>query len=216
MNQQRKLLALGLSACLIALVVLPSAALAHERRTVAGGKYDVVVGWDVEPALEGQKNAASIRVSKSGTTPAEPVAGADKTLKIQVRQGATSKEFPLRAVFGQPGYYVADLLPTRVGDYQFTFVGSIGEDAVNEKFDSADGKFDGIKSTSDMQFPVSAGDPAQAATAAQAAQSDAQNARTMAMVGIVVGVLGLLAGGAALATRGRAPEAAARGATGRA
>src|SRR5689334_20466309 len=126
---------------LIGLLVVPTSALAHERRTIGNGKYDVVVGWDVEPAYVGQKNAASIRISQAGSNPAVPVEGADKTLKVQIRQGATTKEFPLRAVFGQTGYYVADIVPTREGDYQWTFVGSINEDQVNDKFDSADGKF---------------------------------------------------------------------------
>jgi hypothetical protein len=190
-------------ALLIAVLLLPASASAHERRTIGNGKYDVVVGWDVEPALQGQKNAASIRISKAGTSPAEAVTGAEKTLKIQVRQGATTREFPLRAVFGQQGYYVADIIPTRTGDYQFAFVGQIGDDQVNEKFDSADGKFDGIKPTTDMQFPVAQPDPAQATAAAQSAQAEAQSARTLGMAGIAVGVLGVLAGAAAWATRPR-------------
>src|SRR5919204_6750200 len=123
---------------LIALFLLPGSALAHERRTIGNGKYDVVVGWDVEPAYQGLKNAASIRISQAGSNPAVPIQGAEKTLKVQIRQGATTREFPLRAVFGQPGYYVADILPTRAGDYQWTFVGSIGDDQVNDKFDTAD------------------------------------------------------------------------------
>src|SRR5258706_14675528 len=87
-------------AMLLALVVAPSISLAHERRAVGGGKYDVVVGWDVEPAYVSQKNGASIRISKAGTNPAEAVTGAEKTLKVDVRQGASSRTFDLRAVFG--------------------------------------------------------------------------------------------------------------------
>src|SRR4051812_41272206 len=109
---------LVMAACIaVLLVALPATALAHERRTVAGGKYDVVVGWDVEPAYQGQKNGAGIRISQAATSPAVPVEGADRTLRVQIRQGAQTKEFPLRAVFGQPGYYLADIIPTRAGDY---------------------------------------------------------------------------------------------------
>src|SRR5690348_9528701 len=78
---------------LVALFVLPTSAFAHERRTIGNGKYDVVVGWDVEPAYQGFKNAASIRISQAGSSPAVPVEGADKTLKVQIRQGASTKEF---------------------------------------------------------------------------------------------------------------------------
>ena len=130
---------------LVGLFIVPTSAFAHERRTIANGKYDVVVGWDVEPAYQGLKNGAAIRISQAGSNPAAPVTGAEKTLKVQIRQGATTREFPLRAVFGQPGYYEADILPTRAGDYEWTFIGTIGSDQINEKFDTADGKFDGIQ-----------------------------------------------------------------------
>jgi hypothetical protein len=190
------------------LVALPAPALAHERRTLAGGKYDVVVGWDVEPAYQGQKNGATIRISQAGTTPAVPVEGADKTLKVQIRQGAQTKEFPLRAVFGQAGYYMADIVPTRAGDYVWTFVGSINADQVNEKFDSADGKFDSVAAPTSLEFPVPLPDPVQTAATAQAAQSDAQSTRTLAYVGIAVGILGVVVGLAGFAMRARLPTAA--------
>src|SRR5438309_11322146 len=98
---------------LIALFVVPTSAFAHERRTIGNGKYDVVVGWDVEPAYVGFKNAASIRIMDAGTT--NPVMGAEKTLKLSIRQGASTQSFPVRSVFGQNGFYVADMLPTRAG-----------------------------------------------------------------------------------------------------
>ena len=178
---------------LIALLVVPTTAFAHERRTIGNGKYDVTVGWDTEPAYVGLKNGASIRIAQAGSNPAVPVEGADKTLKVQIRQGATTREFPLRAVFGQPGYYVADIVPTRDGDYQLTFVGSINGDQVNEKFDTADGKFDKVNSATALQFPQALPDPSQESAAVNAAQSDAQSARMLAIAGIGVGVLGLLA-----------------------
>ena len=177
---------------LLALFVAPSISLAHERRTIGGGKYDVVVGWDVEPAYVSQKNGASIRISKAGTNPAEPVTGAEKTLRVDIRQGASTKSFDLRAVFGQPGYYVADILPTRDGEYQWTFNGSIGDDKISEKFDTADGKFNKVEPGTALEFPIAAPDPVQATADLQAARATAQSAQTLAMVGVGVGVLGLL------------------------
>jgi hypothetical protein len=191
----------------LVLVALPATALAHERRTIAGGKYDVVVGWDVEPAYEGQKNGASIRISQAGSTPAVPVEGADKTLKVQIRQGAQTKEFALRAVFGQAGYYVSDILPSRAGDYVWTFVGSINADPVNEKFDTADGKFDKVASPTSLEFPIPLPDPAQTAATIQATQSDAQTTRLLAYAGIGVAILALIAGLAGWLTRPRVTTA---------
>src|SRR6202165_5351998 len=158
---EKRLLAIGSLAVLCALVLAPSLSFAHERRTIGAGKYDVVVGWDAEPAYVNQKNAATIRISKAGTNPAEPVTGAEKSLKVEIRQGAQTKAFDLRAAFGQPGYYQADIVPTRDGDYVWTFVGSIGSDQINEKFDTADGKFNAVQPETDLQFPIAAPDPAQ-------------------------------------------------------
>jgi hypothetical protein len=195
---------------LLSLLLIPTSALAHERRTVGNGKYDVVVGWDVEPAYQDFKNGASIRISEAGSNPAVPVQGAEKTLKVQIRQGATSKEFPLRAVFGQPGYYVADIVPTRDGDYQWTFVGTIGDTQVNEKFDTADGKFNKVEPQSALQFPQAVPDSSAQAAVIASAQADVQQTRTLAYVGIAVGVLGLLAGLAAWLTRPRGTGVARR------
>lgn len=193
-------------------VALPGTALAHERRTIGNGKFDVVVGWSEEPAYIGQKNSATIRIMNAGTT--TPVSGADKTLKLAIRQGASTQPFALTPVFGQDGYYRAELVPTRVGDYQLIFTGSIGDATINETFDTADGKFNGIEPISALQFPVQIGDPVLSATAAQAAQSDAQSARTLAMVGLAAGLVGLLVGLVAigLALR-RAPRPSVASAT---
>jgi len=201
---------------LIALFVVPSSAFAHERRTIGNGKYDVVVGWDVEPAYEGLKNGASIRISEAGSNPAVPVQGAEKTVKVQIRQGATTKEFLLRSVFGQPGYYVADILPTRAGDYQWTFVGTIGDTQINAtdgKFDTADGKFNAVEAASGLEFPQALPDPVQTSAALSAAQADAQGARTLALAGIGAGVLGLVAAAVVWLTRPRPAAPARRTAT---
>src|SRR5439155_24142566 len=134
---------------------------------IGNGKYDVVVGWDVEPTYADLKNAASIRIMQAGTS--TPVTGADKTLKLAIRQGASTRDFPLRAAFGQDGYYLADIVPTRVGDDQLTFTGTVNGDQVNETFDTADGKFDAVQPPTALQFPLALSDPAQSGAAVQSA-----------------------------------------------
>jgi hypothetical protein len=203
-----RLTAITAIALLLALLLAPSISLAHERRTIGNGKYDVVVGWEVEPAYMGEKNAASIRISKAGTDPAEPVTGAEKTLKVDIRQGASTRTFALRAVFGQPGFYVADILPTRDGDYVLTFSGAIGEDQVNEKFDTADGKFNKVEASSELQFPLAQPDPAQVTADVQSARAAAQSAQTLGIIGIGVALLALLGAVALWLTRSRAPGVA--------
>jgi hypothetical protein len=188
----RRVAALVAFGAVLGALVAPSTSLAHERRTIEGGKYDVVVGWDTEPAFVNQRNAAGIRISKAGTNPAEPVTGAEQTLQLQMRQGSQTRQFPLRAVFGQPGYYVADVVPTRAGDYMLTFTGSIGADQVDETFDSADGKFDAVTAASGVEFPIAAPDPDQVNARLQASDALAQRALLIGYLGIALGVLGCL------------------------
>jgi hypothetical protein len=198
---------------LATLLLAPTTALAQERRTVAGGKYEVAVGWDAEPAIEGQKNAASIRIVRANTNPFEPVEDAAETLRVRIRQGAEMCEFPLRTVFGQPGYYVAHFVPTRAGDYQFTFLGAIDGDPVDELFDSATGGFRGVQPVVDVQFPVRLGEPATVAAALREAQLAARSARVLAATGLGIGILGLLASLASWRVRSgrRAPPGAVMG-----
>jgi hypothetical protein len=212
----RRLVAVGAVALLLGLLGAPAASLAHERRTLAAGKYDVVVGWDTEPPFVNQKNAATIRISRTGTNPAQPVTGAEKTLKVELRQGGQTRVFDLRAVFGQPGYYAADIVPTRAGDYVWTFSGSIGGDAVNEAFDSADGKFDAVVAGSAVEFPVAAPDPNQVTTELRAAEAAAERAQMVGYLGAGLGVLGLLVALLVWLTRPRLSRVgvAARRATG--
>jgi hypothetical protein len=65
---------------------------------------------------------------------------------------------------------VADIVPMRTGNYQWTFVGSINGDQINEKFDIADGKFNGVDPIATLQFPTSAGDLGDAPSAAMLGQ----------------------------------------------
>jgi hypothetical protein len=188
----RHLTVVGSMAVLAALLIAPSVSLAHERRTTAAGKYDLVVGWDTEPPFVNQKNAASIRISRAGTNPAQPVTGAEKTLKVEIRQGGQTRAFELRAAFGQPGYYVADIVPTRAGDYAWTFSGSVGGDAVNETFDTVDGKFDPVMAGSAVEFPVAAPDPNEVRIELRAAEAAAERAQMVGYLGAGLGVLGLL------------------------
>jgi hypothetical protein len=123
------------------------------------------------PPNQGQKNAASIRISQAGSNRPVLVTGAEKTLNVQIPQGNDTHLFPLRRVSGQMGYYAADIAPTRTGDFQWTFVGNIKGDAVNDTFDTADGKFNKVEPITGLQFPVAVGDQSQIASTASIGQT---------------------------------------------
>src|SRR5919202_7026668 len=123
----------GTVAALLLILLVPGAALAHERRDV--GKLQFVVGWTGEPALVGEPNGIDLRITDKAS--GQPVEGAEKTLKATVAfGGGAPKEFPLKARFGMKGAYTADIIPTKAGSYIFTFTGTVGDEQVNQKFES--------------------------------------------------------------------------------
>jgi hypothetical protein len=185
-------------------------ALAHERRDV--GKYQLVVGFNTEPAIQGEPNGAQITV----TVPREnnrPVEGLADNLRVAVAYGGgQAREFPLRSIFGTPGRYVADFVPTRPGAYIFTFTGSIEDQQVNQRFESGPGRFNDVEPVQELQFPEQVPPANEAARIAQAASSDAalvqtevNRARLIAFAGLAVGLVGILLAVAALAVASRRP-----------
>ena len=192
MTRSMRWLAASVLAALTMLLSL-SIVLAHENREV--GKYRLTVGWTGEPAYQGQRNAISLAIVNKDTN--QPVEGAEKTLKAEILFGAQKREVPLRAVFRQPGQYTADLIPTRDGDYRFHFFGDIEGQKIDEVFDSADGKFNAVQKTDTLYFP--GGDTsAQVAQTVQAAEQKASQSQTFGILGLILGALGLVAGGGAL------------------
>ena len=202
-GSRRALFAVAAAAFLVA--TTPIAAFAHERRAV--GAYSLVVGFNVEPAIQGQPNGAQVAVS----VPAEDnrrIEGLANTLKMSVAfGGGQPRDFPLRAVFGNPGQYVADFIPTRPGTYIFTFAGTVEGQPVNERFESGPGRFNDVEAVAALQFPDTVPPANEAVRVAQAAadqveeaQEAANSARTIATTGVGVGILGLLVGFGALLT----------------
>ncbi len=162
---------------IVAALAFPKPVLAHERRTI-GGKYDVEVGWDHEPALVNQPNAAAIQIYKAGTQDA--VEGVEKSLMVKIAFGGNlPKDFQLHSVEDKKGYYLADLIPTRTGSYLFTFVGDIGGTPVNEVFESGPNTFDDVTSLDELQFPQTVPDNTTMAAGVKAARDDASTARIL-------------------------------------
>lgn len=184
-----------------------SSAEAHERRAV--DQYSILVGFMNEPAYEGQPNGVDFRVNL-GDADGDPVEGVHETVEVEVThvESGMSRVFPLRALFGQPGRYTADLAPTASGGYQFRFFGTIDGTEIDETFESRSlgGGFNDVEPITEIQFPeavVSARELQGAATgardAALSAEDAANSARTLAIAGIAIGALGVVAGGAGLA-----------------
>jgi hypothetical protein len=193
----------GLAAALLLAFLAPSAALAHERRDVAGGKLQFVVGFVDEPAILGEPNGIDLRVTNKANN--EPVDGLEKVFKATIQfGGGQPKELPLRARFGMKGAYTADLIPTRAGDYIFTFTGTYEGVQVDERFESGPGRFNPVEDAAKLHFPQAVPPATELQAQLEAARTSADQARTFGMAGAALGVLGLALGGLALLRRPKA------------
>jgi hypothetical protein len=183
-------------------LVLPLTASAHERRDVGAGKYQVVVGFITEPAILGEPNGVDFRVTlKEGN---KPVEGLQEKVKVSVQHGGgPAREMPLRARFGMPGAYTADLIPTRTGDYVFTFTGDIDGAQINEKFESGPGRFNPVEDAAKLQFPDAVPYAGDLSRQLRDAEAHAAQATTFAYAGAGLGLLGTVIGLAALLRRPR-------------
>ncbi len=174
-----------------------------------GGELMVQPGTKIVFVNNG-KNANNV---VSGLAPAESVVvgvpGLQETLQVSVTHVETAivKTMSLRTVFGEPGHYVADMLPTATGVYQFRIFGTIEGNQIDETFISrgGGGDFNDIQPAADLQFPseVPASRELEAAvrgaqTSADLASDDASSAGTLGLVGIILGALGAVAGGTSL------------------
>ena len=135
---------------------------AHEGREV--GDYELVFGWRVEPALAGYPNGPEIYISvheehegeeadHEHEDEANPMEGVEVSLQVEVTFGPASRTLEMRPAFGEVGHYIADLIPTRPGDYSFRVFGTIGDTEIDEVFTSADGEFGTVEPASDVTFP---------------------------------------------------------------
>jgi hypothetical protein len=213
------------AAALAALALLVASpvqdASAHERRSVAG-TYTFVVGFIAEPVFLEEPNGVDLRITSAQTN--QPVEGVQNTLKVDVTAGGETRTMDLRARFNMPGAYTADVIPTKGGQWVFRFHGNIEGTPIDERFESGPGRFNEPQSKAEIEFPVKLPttaqlaeqidrlDPNEAAAPSAGTTADAQRAldkaedaqRTATMfgiAGIVVGLLGLAAGGYALISR---------------
>jgi hypothetical protein len=197
-------------------------ALAHEHRTVLNN-YEFVVGWLNEPALAYEPNGLSLRItlfpngvpeeeSEEAEAEGQPVEGLEETLQAEIIAGggAQTKELTLEPAFNDPGHYESVIIPTVPGDYTFRVFGDLEGQSIDESFTSGPETFSVIEEVGELQFPdelpsaaelqASIGGGTSKAATAESSSSD-DTARALGIVGIIVGVLGLGAGGLAVASR---------------
>lgn len=143
-----------------ALIAGNSLGSAHEHRTV--GEYSFVVGFLNEPAVQGELNAVSVRVTLPAPDTATPMPGADDVsatpvedleLTVEVIFGDQKVSLPMEGKWGDPGHYVAYFIPTQPGDYSFHVTGQIDGTAIDEMFTAGPETFSTVTPRTDLEFP---------------------------------------------------------------
>ncbi len=178
------------------------------------GPYSVTIGWVREPTYVGEQNAVQVVIKDSAGNPVSDLSPDD--LKVVVSTGnQQSDPMSLAPTFdedtglGIPGDYEATIIPTAPGDYTFHVTGAIHDQSVDETVTSSDSTFDAVVESTAIQFPskvpalsgvITRLDRIDARIVANRTSTDeAAAAATRALVvGIVIGGLGVLVGGAAL------------------
>jgi hypothetical protein len=131
----------------------------------------------------GAKPLASVAGQDEGV--AVPVEGLEGSLQLEVTHVSSdvSRTFDLEAIWGDPGHYVAGLIPTASGIYEFRFFGTIEGTTIDETFVSqgGGGDFNDIQSSGEIQFPVQLPEIREIESGARGALSAAQEAQDIAL-----------------------------------
>src|SRR4051812_7142239 len=99
------------------MMAFTASASAHETRDVGAAKYQMIVGFMVEPPTQSIPNGVDLRVRTKGDN--QPIEGVEKTLKVEVMFGADKQSMDLKTVSGTPGRYKAEFIPSKPGTYKF-------------------------------------------------------------------------------------------------
>ncbi|MBA2452421.1 MAG: hypothetical protein H0V47_04580 [Chloroflexia bacterium] len=178
---------------------------AHEHREV--GEYELTVGFLNEPAIVEEPNGLDLRVQMGHGDAGVPVEGLAGSLRAEIIYGDERLPLEIRPVFGEPGAYKADVIPTETGAYTFHIFGSIEGMDIDESFTGGLDTFAEVASRQTMNFPNQVSSVGSVQTMASDANDTASTAMLLGVGGLVTGLLGLVFGGMAFArTQSRRPE----------
>lgn len=135
-----------LLACFLLLVTVGASA--HVTRSIGDDQYLVIVGLVKEPPYTDERNGLDLAIRRAADR--EPVEFLEETLfaEIIAPDGVTKRQLPIRAVYGQPGKYTADVVLTEPGVYQFRIWGYVHSVKFDETFDTSE-----VLALGSLRFP---------------------------------------------------------------
>jgi hypothetical protein len=161
-------------------------ALAHARVEV--GPYLLIVGWENEPPIVGDRNNLVIDITRDG----EPVEEVEATLDLRVLYGGRTFTANLNPT-QTPGHYRVDMYPTVRGQYIVEFTGMIEDLEVDFEAEPEE-----VLPASALQFPESPPETTELQSSIEELTTQLETARLMAIIGIAAAVIGIGVGAAAL------------------
>ncbi len=179
---------LGFAAILtfLALVWTVQTAFAHTRVEI--GPYTLVLGWQKEPVIVGERNALVLEITEGDV----PVEGLEGSLELTVFYGGESFIGQL-APSDEPGVYAAEIFPTVRGQYEVQLSGSIGDELIDVILEP-----EAVLPADVLQFPEAQPDPGALAAEIDELSESVSRLQSLTSYALAAGAIGLLLGAAAL------------------
>jgi hypothetical protein len=161
------------------LLLLARPVLAHSRAEV--GPYVIVVGWENEPVIVGERNAVIVEVHEGEA----PVEGLEGTLDAAINYAGRTYLANLEPT-STPGLYHIEILPTVRGQYELVLTGNIADMTLNEVLEPEE-----VLPAAVLEFPEERPDAAAMQMTVNDLTNRLQTAQLLAIGGLVVGVVGI-------------------------
>jgi hypothetical protein len=182
-NQQLKKclnLAIFLPILLIGILINVPPLLAHTRVEI--DPYVIIVGWENEPVIVGERNALTFEITKNEV----PVEGLESTLDASVLYAGRSfiGDFIPTTV---DGLYSVEILPTVRGLYTVQLSGMIEDTEIDELIEPEE-----VLPANVLQFPESPPEARDLQAEIDELSNQISIARILAIVGVSLAVIGLV------------------------
>lgn len=161
------------------LLLIARPALAHTRVEV--GPYVIVVGWEHEPVVAGERNAVTVEVHEGET----PVDGLEGTVDAALNYAGRTFLANLEPT-STPGLYHIEILPTVRGQYELVLTGTIAEMTLNEVIEPEE-----VLPAAVLEFPEERPDTLALQTTMDELTGRLQTAQLLAVGGLVIGLVGI-------------------------
>ena len=104
--------------------IMPHSAEAHAITDV--GPYSIIVGWEIEPPIVGERNTMYVDLLYEG----QLVSAQDSVLNLQLLFGDQAKKV-IPTQNPETGRYRVTFIPTVAGEFSFQINGTAGDQAID-------------------------------------------------------------------------------------